>query len=79
VESPDIGRVRKMTVYLMRALTGLTGSEIGEVFNMKFSAVSKAVLSIEKEMEKGRGLKKEIGRLISNFEASPLNPDDHSD
>jgi chromosomal replication initiation ATPase DnaA len=53
----------------MRELTGLNNSEIGEMFDMKFSAVSKAALSIEIEIKKDKGLRKEVKRLISNFEA----------
>jgi putative transposase len=60
---------RDAGIYLMRCLTGLTNREIGEVFCMKFSAVSKAAIGFEKEMEKNRGVRKEIEGLISNFEA----------
>jgi putative transposase len=63
------GKERKIAIYLMRELTGLNNSEIGEMFDMKFSAVSKAALSIEIEIKKDKGLRKEVKRLISNFEA----------
>jgi putative transposase len=56
-------------IYLMRRLTGLTNREIGEVFGMKFSAVSKAAIGFEKEMEGKRSVRKEIEGLISIFEA----------
>ncbi len=62
------GNTKKIAIYLMRELTGLTNSEIGEVFDMKYSAVSKAALSVERGMGKDKGLRKEARKLISNFE-----------
>ena len=62
-------RVRKIAIYLMRELTGLTNRDIGTVFNMKHSAVSKAALGLEREMAEDAGLKREVARLVSNFEA----------
>ena len=38
------------------------------LMGMKYSAVSKAGLSIERMSEKDKGMKKEIKELISNFE-----------
>jgi putative transposase len=62
-------KARKIGIYLMRELTGLTNREIGEVFDMNFSAVSKTVLGVKKEMSKNNRLRKEIKSLSSNFEA----------
>jgi len=62
-------KARNIAIYLMRELTGLTNSEIGDIFDMKYSAVSKASLGLEKEMVKDKGLKKDVKRIISNFEA----------
>jgi chromosomal replication initiation ATPase DnaA len=62
-------RARNTGIYLMRRLTGLTNREIGEVFGMNFSAVSKAALSIETKIEKDKTFGKEINGLISKFEA----------
>ena len=36
---------------------------------MKYSAVSKAALGLEREMAKDKGLREEVQKLISNFEA----------
>lgn len=63
------GKERKIAIYLMRELTGLNNSEIGEIFDMNFSAVSKAALSIEIDIKKDKGLRKEVGKLICKFDA----------
>ncbi|MFH1664781.1 MAG: transposase [Candidatus Omnitrophota bacterium] len=60
--------VRKIAIYLLREMSGLTNREIGEIFGMKYSAVSKAALGVEGEMKKDKGLRKGIAKLISNFE-----------
>jgi len=61
-------KIRKIAIYLMRKLTGLTNKEIGNIFGMNFSAVSKAAIGIEKEIRESKKVKKEIAKLISNFE-----------
>ncbi|MEA3305532.1 MAG: transposase [Candidatus Omnitrophota bacterium] len=61
--------IRKIAIYLMKELTALTNNEIGNIFDMKYSAVSKAALGVENEMRENKELKKEVEKLISNFEA----------
>lgn len=56
-------------MYLMRRLGGMTNREVGEILDMKFSAVSKLALGLEKEMEKNKALKKEVACIVSNIEA----------
>lgn len=57
-----------MGIYLMRELAGLTNREIGKIFTMKYSAVSKPALGVENEIKKDKRLREEVGKAISNFE-----------
>lgn len=59
---------KKVAIYLLRRLAGLSNTEIGGLLGMNFSAVSKAALDVERTMTKDRALQKEVGSLISNFE-----------
>ena len=54
---------------MRRELSGPTNSEIGNIFGMNYSAVSKAAIDIENGMKEDKALRKEVARLISNFEA----------
>ncbi len=45
---------RKLALYLFKRYTSLTLKEIGELFNMDYSAVSQTVKRFEKEMKKDR-------------------------
>lgn len=58
---------RKIAVYLSRRLTGLTNNEIGKVFGISYSAVSKIVNNIEGLIEKNGVVRKDVAALISNF------------
>lgn len=59
---------KKIALYLLRRKTGLTNAQIGELFNMKFSAVSKAALTFEKEMAADKSLVKAVDWVSSKFE-----------
>jgi len=59
---------KKMAIYLLRRFTGLNNRGIGELFGMKYAAVSKAGTTIEQLIEKDNEVKKEVARIISNFE-----------
>jgi len=59
---------KKIAIYLLRRLAGLSNTEIGGLLGMNFSAVSKAALDIEHTMAKNRALQKEVNSLISKFE-----------
>jgi len=52
----------------MRRLTPLTNVQIGEIFNMNFSAISKATISIEKTMEENNSIEEDVKKLVSSFE-----------
>jgi len=60
---------RNIAIYLMRELSGLSNREIGELLDIKFSAVSKAAIGLERDMQEDTRLREEVLRLISNFEA----------
>jgi len=57
-----------VAIYLMRRLTPLTNVQIGEIFNMNFSAISKATISIEKTMEENNSIEEDVKKLVSSFE-----------
>ena len=59
---------KRIAIYLMKELTGLNNKQIGEEFKMNSSAVSKAAVSIKKEIEENSQMRKEMHRLFSIFE-----------
>jgi len=59
---------KQTAIFLMRRLTDLTNREIGNIFGMKYHAVSKAEHAIEKLMKINKGVDKEIKRLVSTFD-----------
>jgi len=61
-------RARQVLVYLLRRYTGLTNRELGEMVGMRYSAVSKAGLTIERLLEGDKKLKHTITKIVSNFE-----------
>ncbi|MDD4013500.1 MAG: transposase [Candidatus Omnitrophica bacterium] len=63
------GIERDIAIYLMRKLSCMTNREVGEIFGMNYSAVSKAALSVEGKIKEDKRLRKEIEGVISNFEA----------
>ena len=60
-------REKKMALYLLKRMTGMTNVEIGEAFNISYSAVSKAYSSMSKEVEYNKKIEKEIKSFISHF------------
>ncbi|MDD5069782.1 MAG: transposase [Candidatus Omnitrophica bacterium] len=59
---------KKMAIYLLRTKTNLTNNQIGEIFNMKFSAVSKAAVDFERQIEKNKQLAKAVKEITSKVE-----------
>jgi len=62
-------KARKAALYLMKNFSGMTNNEIGESFSLTYSAVSKAVAALEKEMNEDGNIRKEIDEIISQFKA----------
>lgn len=61
-------RARQVLIYLLRRYTGLTNRVIGAMVGMRYSAVSKAGLTIERLIETDKNMKRETKKLVSNFE-----------
>lgn len=59
---------KKIAIYLLRRKTGLTNTQIGELFDMKPAAISKAAISFELEMKKDKALIKAVDRITSKVE-----------
>lgn len=63
---------KKAAIYFLRCKTGLTNNQIGELFKMKYSAVSKAAAKFEAEIKQDKRLAKEVDAirdvLSSRFE-----------
>ena len=59
---------KRTAIYLLRRKTGLTNAQIGELFDMKSAAVSKAAISFELEMKKERALIKAVEQISSKVE-----------
>jgi putative transposase len=59
---------KKTALYLLRRKTGLTNAQIGELFDMKLAAVSKAALSFEREMAGNKGMTKAVAKITSKIE-----------
>lgn len=59
---------KKAALYLLRRKTGLTNAQIGELFNMKLAAVSKAALSFGREMAEDKVLNKVVSQITSKIE-----------
>ncbi|MCG2711917.1 MAG: hypothetical protein L6416_06295, partial [Candidatus Omnitrophica bacterium] len=59
---------KKMLIYLLREMGTLTNQEIGALVGMKKSAVSMAVQSLEEEMSRNSGLRKELKNIICTLE-----------
>ena len=59
---------KKVLIYVLRSLTGLTNKEIGQVVGMSYAAVSMAGRSIEEEIKKNKRTKKETDDIVFTFE-----------
>lgn len=60
---------KKIAVYLLKRLTALTNNQIGKIFGISFSAVSKAAKDMTGIIEKDVGIRKVVEGLISSFKA----------
>ena len=58
---------KKIIIYLLKKLTGLTNKEIGDEFGISYSAVSKTYIDVERLMLENKSLKREVTKLISHF------------
>ena len=59
---------KKMAIHLLRMKTNLTNNQIGEIFNMKFSAVSKAAIDFKRQIDKDKRLAKVVKEITSKVE-----------
>jgi len=59
---------KKAAIYLLRRKTGLTNSQIGELFGMQSSAVSMAAKGFEKKLESAKDLKRGIEGVSLKFD-----------
>lgn len=60
---------KKIAIYLLKRLTALTNNQIGSIFGISFSAVSKAAKDMIGLIEKDVGIRKVVEGLISSFKA----------
>ncbi len=60
---------KKTALCILRRKTGLTNAQIGELFNMKLAAISKAALGFEREIAGSRSLTRVVGEITSKIEA----------
>lgn len=58
---------KKITIYLMKRFTDLTNNDIGKIFGMSYSAISKAENSIKRLMGGDKNIKREVEGLVSTF------------
>lgn len=65
-KNPSI-QERKITIYLMKRFLSLINKEIGKIFGISFSAVSKVAKNVERLMRESIKFNKEIEKLISHF------------
>lgn len=63
---PMIGK--KAAIYIIRTKTVLTNNQIGELFNMKFSAVSKAAIDFKRQIDKDNKLANIVKEITSKVE-----------
>lgn len=59
---------KKAALYLLRRKTGLTNAKIGELFNMRLAAVSKAALSFGRMIADDSSLRKAVNQITSKIE-----------
>ena len=61
-------RENQVLVCLLKRMTGLMNSEIGQLVGMKFSAVSKAGIKIEEGIKRDKALRREVEELVLKFD-----------
>lgn len=59
---------KKAALYLLRRKTGLTNAQIGELFDMKLAAVSRAVLIFEREIRRNEELNEMLSQISYKIE-----------
>ena len=60
---------KKIAIYLLKRLTALTNKQIGKIFGISFSAVSKAAKDMIGLIDKDVDIRKVVEGLISSFKA----------
>lgn len=58
---------KKIAIYLLKRYTSLTNPEIGEIFELTFSAISKAAKEGKMFIQRDREVKKIVKKIISSF------------
>jgi chromosomal replication initiation ATPase DnaA len=59
---------RNICIYIMKKYTGMTNTQIGQIFNgLTFSAVAKVYYRMAKAIEENRAMKKKVGKIISTL------------
>ena len=58
---------RKIAVYLLKRISGLTNEQIGAKFEITYSAVSKIAQDVERRRIKDKKMAKDIDNIISHF------------
>jgi len=58
---------KKVAIYILKRNTAMTNEEIGKMFGISYSAVSKADKDVERLKEKNQKMGKEIEGIISHF------------
>ena len=57
---------RNICIYIMKKYTGMTNSQIGQIFNgLSFSAVAKVYQRMSKAIEENRSMRKKVDKIIS--------------
>ncbi|MFH1665382.1 MAG: hypothetical protein ABIA77_04465 [Candidatus Omnitrophota bacterium] len=57
---------KKESIYLMKRLTGMTNKEIGDLFGIGYTSVSKVCSRMEEEMSRNKSLKKKLEQQMSH-------------
>jgi len=60
-------RKKKIAIYLMKKFTNLTNNEIGKVFGMSYSAISKVEGGIKDLIQQSKGVRRDVENIVSTF------------
>ena len=60
-------KAKKNCIYLLKRLTGKNNKEIGKLFDIGRTAVSKCYSSFEQEMLENRSIRRSVNLQISRF------------
>jgi putative transposase len=61
-------RVKQVLIYLLREYTGLTNHAIGDMLDMRYPAVSKAGLTMQRILEEDKNMQRTIKKVVSSFQ-----------